>query len=188
MAACLITITGTSGRVLINYTESTIDKKLIAEKGNIYLDDVTVTNITYSTIEGDLIVSSACFIVTSVPFVCYKISWDYNDLVGYNFVSIDLDGIIIPITPVSFPNSKYGLASSVNLLLDDRIKITQGFSNTSSQPTNTIMIVKTISFNAPIFRIDGPDPDDSIYLIGEVVSCSNVGYTNFNTCQPIILS
>lgn len=187
MAACLITITG-SGSVLLRYKESLVDKSIIAKEGSLYLNDLTVTNVTFTTLSGTNSVTSSCFTITSIPSICYKISWDFNNLVGYNFVSVNLDGVILNFSPVSFPNAKYGLPQVINSLSDDRIKIVQGFLNTLVEPMNTVMIIKTISVTPPIFKIDGPDPDDSIYLIGEITSCSNIGYTNFNTCQPIPLS
>lgn len=187
MAICLITVTGTGGKVLVRYKESTVKKSITADVGNFYLDNVTVTDVTTTTLIGNAIASSACFTITSVPYNCYKIAWDYNNLIGYSFISVDIDGEVLNFNDVIYPGAKFGLAIAVNSLLDDRIKMVQGLLDDSISPMNTTMIMKTISVNPPIFKIKGPGASDIIYLIGEVASCSNIGYTNFNTCQDIIV-
>ena len=186
MAACLITISGTGGKVLLKYKESTVDKSATLDIGTIYLNDATVTDVTYTTLIGDAIATSGCFTITELPTECYKISWDFNDLEDYSFVSVTIDEEVIDFDDVVFPNSKFGLAIAINSLLDDRIKVVQGLLDVSVTPMNTTMIIKVLSSTPPIFKIQGPGSSDTIYLIGEVASCSNVGYTNFKTCQDII--
>lgn len=187
MAACAITTTGTSGKVLLTYTESAVVKSAIVPIGVIYLDDATVTDVKWTTLYGDAVSASSCFVETEVPMSCYRVSWDYSDLVGYSFVSVILDGEEIAIPEIAFPNAGFGLAGAVNGLGDDRIKIVKGKITESPSPTNYSMIAKTITVNPPIFKIASPDDVDFLLIEGIASTCSPVGYEDFNTCQPIIL-
>lgn len=186
MAACLIPIIGTSGNVLIRYTESGVEKELIAGIGNIYLED-TVTDLTYTTLSGDAAASSGCFTIVANPSICYKLSWDNNNLEGYSFDSVNIDGDIISLSSVDYPNSGFQLGAELNSLNLSKIKAIQAKIETISGVSNTSYVLKVSSVNAPIFKIVGPDAEDILYLIPETSACSIVGYSNLNPCQPIFL-
>ena len=185
MAACLITVTGTSGKIYLQYKESSVAKSLLLGIGSIFLDDSTVTDLTYTVITGDVAISSSCLTLVSKPIVCCKLSWDISNLKDYKFVSFSLDGEEYTINPVSFVNSFYQLAKAVNELQISEIKITEGIQSIIGEYGRTQMILKVISDDLPVFKIANSDNTVFIYLKTVTATCSNTGYTQFNTCMDI---
>ena len=187
MAISLITITGTDGKLLLKYKESTVPKSAILEKGNIYLDDATVTDVTYTTLYGDLVASSGVFTITELPSVCYHFKWDFSPITDYEFVEIEVDGIVTALTPSTFPNqSPDTVAETINSLGDDNLKAVQAKVDTSVRP-NFTLVIKALSVDPPRLKVSNTAASASFYIEGEVGSCTNVGFYDYNTCQPVFL-
>ena len=143
MAACLITVTGTSGVIRINYTISGTPYTIETSIGSFYIDD-TATDVTYTTLSGDLIATdSGCLTpaISELPANCYLISWDF---VGTEYNTANAiflgygPGGEITIPDTSFPNSNYSLVDAINNLGDDSIKVIGFKTDISYQTFNTI--------------------------------------------------
>lgn len=188
MAACLITISGTSGKVEIDYKISTVAHRLIADIGTLYIED-TATNVTYTTISGDAVASSTCLTINNLPIACYKITWTGMIANGYRFNAILLGNEIISIAEVIFPETSLSsLANSVNSAGDSRVKISAYKLIALPNTTNSASVIYNILFKIigtqiPILRIRNADTTSNIYLHGETSACSIAGYTNVNVCE-----
>lgn len=187
MAACLITVSGTSGELIINYKISTTSYSIRTGIGTLYIED-TATAVTYTTLSGDVIASSGCLTITNLAFNCYKLSWKGIVTDNYKFVSVTLgtDTLSIP-GDVVFPESKLSLVDAVNSIGDDRIKITQYSVGVPSGSTifaaERDYIIRVIGTDIPIFKIKNSDNSSYIYLHGVSSACSITGYTDVNICD-----
>lgn len=195
MAAALISITGTSGNVLLRYKIGTIQHNVEADIGNIYIED-TATNVTYTTLSGNAIASSLVFSITALPFVYYDLFWKGIIADDYSFVSFTTDNIITPIVPtVPFPNSDVTFANVINALNVEFFKIIKYKKLVTSLNILTGKITYSISYiirstNSAIeFKIKNADNTGFIYLKPtSVLLTSLTGYTDIDTCvaQPTV--
>ena len=178
---CLINVTGTSGEATIRFRTGTVFHTITSTIGSFYIDSGAL-DVTYTTISGNAIASSSCFVVSSLPIVCYKINWkgiitdDYKfDAVLFGLEILNLD--FIPFLQIE------NLVTNLNSKNDSRIKVID-FKTEPSQNANSTeysFIVKVFNSNIPIFRIKNKDNTGSIYLHGEVYLCENVGSSNVRT-------
>lgn len=184
MAACLITVSGTSGEVLIKYVQSSVAKEITAPIGTLYLDDATVdANITYTTLSGDAIASSSCFTVTDLPLTCYHFYWDWFPGMSYVFTELDVDGEVFelnPIVPLT-EESYLMLADSINQLDTNKIKAIQGLINLDELPIFS-MIVRTTSPTPPILKAENGNNTASFYINAEAGACSDGDFTAIDIC------
>jgi len=197
MAACLITISGTSGQLQLNYKIGGISKSPIESGvGSFYIED-TATEVTYTTLFGDVIASSACLTIVAEPFVCYNIRWKGINAEGYKFINVALGETIYTLTEANFPNAESTLPNSVNELGVDALKITSykrvggsGFSTTIPDESSVEhnFIVRVIGSEIPIFKIRNADTTAYIYVYGVVSTCAPIGYTDVILCNPAPLS
>lgn len=193
MAACLITVSGTSGNVRIDYKDGIISKYVISSIGTLYLES-TITNVTYTNLFGDASVSSLCLTITNLPTTCFKMYWKGLSNANYKINAIIFNNDIIPITEVSFPNSGTAIISEINSLNDSRFKLkyylinnaSAMFSNDISSVTYSY-IIETQGTTPPQFRVKNADNTGYIYIHGVVSTCAPVGYTEVNTCEATTL-
>ena len=116
MAACLVTISGTSGTLKLNYTLSSVAYSIETGIGTLYIESTaTPGSITYTTLSGDAIATSSCLTITSAPLVCSTLSWDGNITAsGYNANGILIGTAVIPISSTGWPYSGSALISAIN--------------------------------------------------------------------------
>lgn len=193
MSACLITISGTSGEVSINYKISTTAYNIVTGIGTLYIES-TATDVTYTTLFGDAVASSLCLTITSLAYACYRIHWKGIKADSYNFNAVLLGSDILTISDTPFPNTTLNLAQAINSLEDDRVKVTK-YKFDSAFPTTIDPLATTYNFilriigvDIPILRIRNADNTGYIYLHGEIVSCSITGYTDINVCDPTVIA
>lgn len=193
MAACLITISGTSGEVLIRYVDSTsTSRSLISGIGTLYLED-DGTDYTWTTLSGDAVAASGCITLTEVDTICYVISWEkYVNPYVYTNTNLVIDALILgsstySMTEYAFPRFPATVGDNINALnLEDvkavGYKIVAG--TTYLDPTSFYLIVKVRGTSVPYLRVNNPTTSKALYLKGEVSSsCLPTGYTLIDTCS-----
>lgn len=192
MASCLITVSGTSGEIRLNYIIAGIQQSPIkAGIGSFYIES-TATSVTYTTLYGDAIASSICLVITSLPFSCYKWTWKGLKAEGYKTVAVIVNNIEIPIAESEFPFSEYNLPLSINNLDLDQIKVTK-YKMVVPVPFSIVeediqhnFIVRSLGTIIPILKIRNADSTSFIHIHGTASTCSPVGYTDIPLCNPEI--
>lgn len=189
MAAALITISGTSGKVLVRYKIGSVQHNLETDIGTLYIED-TATDVTYTTLTGDAIASSTVFTIAALPYIYYNLFWKGIESEGYSFVSFTNDGVTTPIpSNIPFPNPRVTLANVINSLDIDSFKIVKyksaitDFNSTTGEATvsNSYIIRAT----SPIieFKIKNADNTGFIYLKPEPTTLGSLtGYTDIDVC------
>jgi hypothetical protein len=192
MAAALITVTGTSGSILLRYKVSSVPKTLIAEIGTFYIED-TSTDVTYTTLSGDAIATSLIFTIVNLPYKYYNLFW--KDIVGINYKinGIILNNIITPFIDVNFPESNTSLINSINQLNIEDVKITDykflvtSINNSSQVTVNNSYIFRVLGNSIPELRIKNNDNTGNIYVKGILTTYPVIGYTPVQICNDNIL-
>lgn len=189
MAACLITVTGTSGVIRVNYTISGTPYTVETSVGQFYIED-TATDVTYTTLSGDLVASSGCLTITELAASCYKLLWKNITAPNYISEAIILGGATITIADTSFPFSQL-LVENINNANDDRVKVI-GYKYEFINPTgkeidqvyNLYYILKVLGADIPILRVRNADDDGYIYIYGVLqVDClPQAGFTIVDPC------
>lgn len=199
MASCAITIGGTTGSVVINYTLSATAHSMTAIHGEtIYINDAA-TAITYTTVSGNATASSGCVTITSLPVTCYTIDWVINTSVsGFNgfgysattdttFDAILLDSTVVPITSVALteltPNT---LTSAINALGDARISAVASKKVSNDGNIEFYIIVQVTGTYLPSVRMNATN-SHKMYLKGVVsADCTPTGYDEIVDYSPIL--
>ena len=192
MAACLISVTGTSGIIRINYTISAVDYTIETSIGSFYIDD-TATGVTYTTLTGDLIASSGCLTITNEPLNCYLLFWKGITSPGYKANAIILGSTTITIPDTNFPLGGSTLITSINDANVDAVKVT-GYKIVtdpveSDDPSfnEYYYILSVIGTDVPILRVRNADNTGYIYIHGESTSCTiPPGYIPIEPCYSTI--
>lgn len=192
MAACKITVTGTSGIIRIDYTVSGTPYSIETSIGEFYIED-TATDVTYTTLSGDLIATDDSCLGTPIaelPANCYLILWKNLQATNYKIDAIVLGSEIITIPDTTFPESFSLLADAVNNLNDSRVKVTgYKMEYVSFGVSNNYYIFKVLGTNAPILRIKNTDETGYIYIYGESTSCTlPSGYRAVEPCYSTTLT
>lgn len=192
MAACLITVTGTSGVIRINYTINAIPYTIETSIGEFYIDD-TATDVTYTTLSGDLIATDdGCLTpaIAELPANCYKISWtnvgtEYN-IANAIFLGYGIGGQIT-IPDVSFPNGRYSFVDAINNLGNDNVKVI-GYKTVGLTEVSTVFsrsfILKVLGTERPDLRVRNTDNTGYIFIHGVLQpDClPQAGYTIVDPC------
>jgi len=169
MAACLISVTGTSGVIRINYTISATLYTIETSVGDFYIED-TATDVTYTTLSGDLTATSGCFTITEVIPICYKILWKGLATDGYIANAIILGNDIITITNTVFPKTRHDLITNINNANDDRVKVIgykfRSVIYTEFTTYDSSYIVKVLGADIPMLRVKNMDNTGYIYIPG----------------------
>lgn len=189
MAACLVTYTG-SGLVEINYKIATVPYTIRSNGGPLFIDDAA-TDVTYTTLTGDIIATSLCLTITDLPFTYYKIGWKDIKAEGHHIVGVLLNNseeIEIDFI-VDFPESGIDLARSINGEVDDRFKI-RAYRRTSTGYGNTLLIqydyiLKTIGATS-ISLVVSNDDGEQMLLVGELYDIGDLtpDYKIVSECYP----
>lgn len=185
MASCLITTSGTSGKVLLRYTISSVVHYTETDIGEIYIPD-TATAVTYTTLEGDAVSSSLCLTITSLPLIYHKIYWNDLYINTYSTAAIQLNEVQYTIPAVSFRHENgAAILNAVNSVNNDLFKGTHYLysigvgENTSS----TSLIIRTLGNTVLYLKLNNADNTTSVYLKGEVTAPPFVGYTVVAICE-----
>lgn len=183
MPGCLISITGTSGTIRLNYTLSGTPYVIETSKGSFYIE-TSATNVTYTTLEGDLVASSSCLTITNLPSSCYTISWNNIDANGYVINAVILGATTISISPISFPNSGFDLVSTINDLYNDKVKVVghKFIIGVSPYLYDNSYIFKVLGADIPILRLYNSTTNTYLYVYGVASSCVISDYDQVVPC------
>ncbi len=198
MAAQLLTVSGTSGSVLVQYVDtlSQPHKIVLDINANTYLDDAAIadTTIYYTTLSGDAIVTSGGLTVVENAKVSYTFLWEAPKSAPPTNYSQSFDGIVLGSDVQSFAESNYPFDRSLNVLtnlnelgLDNArataYKIVDG---TSTDPVKFYAVITTIGLEIDEvrLRVTSVDNESAIYIFPtgtdtEVPS----GYTAIPSCE-----
>lgn len=193
MASCLITTGGTSGTFRLDYDLGATHVVSYYNYGDpIYIDD-TATDVTYTTLTGDVTAASGCVTITALVQTCYKLSYERlkannEDDPTSNFDAIILGATVVPFTdPVSDRFVYMGfLINQVNYVMaDPTLKFTSyKVSDSISDGYGQIdLILQVIGSEIPELRIESPNGNLS-YIKGTVsADCEPSGYTSIIYCD-----
>lgn len=190
MAACLITVSGTSGTVRVDYKVGLVDKFVTSPIGTFYLED-TSTNLTYTTLSGNAIASSSCFTIINLPYNYYKLNWKGICTPGYivHKIILGLTEYVIPNTV--FPISKDDLINNINDAGIERFKIiAYKYNYNGIMPVvdqEMSYIARIIGTNIPYIKVRDLDNESSIYIKGESSIELPIGFTPVEICETIVL-
>ena len=189
MAACLITLAGTSGEITIRYTQDSVVNTINTEYGvaPIYIDD-SATDVTYTTVSGDVTASSGCLTVTELPIEYWTITYDR---LKKNYTTYDarFDAVLIDTTVKALSptiTDKFtgyqALIAAVDTTLDDyTIKIV-GYkidaAGGSTNYYNISLLFRVIGGGTPWLRINS-NYNNKSYLKGITSVAEPDGYTIF---------
>jgi len=190
MASCLVTTGGTSGTFRLEYDLGVNHVVSYYNFGDvIYIDD-TATDITYTTLTGDVTATSGCVTITDSPQTCYLLKYDRSSLVSTS-TSV-FDAIVIGTTVHSFATpcedtliQVSSLFTNVNTVLaDDDIKFTAWKSeNLTDDYVDIYLVVRIMgTIDVPSLRIKSVNNNYS-YIIGTVsADCVPSGYYDLGVC------
>lgn len=187
MASCLITTAGTNGTLRINYNLSGDPVTAYHNFGDtIYIED-TATDITYTTLTGDVTAASGCVTITNLPENCYMFSYDRlkNDSSTYisNFTQFILGVTTYTLTsPASDKLSGIGdLINEINLIgnniMASAIKITALTDNYYQID----LVVKVTGTDIPELKIESPN-GNLTYIVGVSSLCVPIGFYELQYC------
>lgn len=187
MAACLITVGGTSGKVRIKYKISGNDKEVESTFGNnVYIED-TATDVTYTVLSGNAVASSSCADIEELPLKYYLLNWQYLlafPPMGQMFDAVILGTEVLPISPCPFPVDRERLAENINALEDPRIKVIAYKTTIGSTKVDYKNLVEVLGSDVPMVRLKSSDGTTYLYLLAvETDDPQPVGYVEINTCE-----
>ena len=196
MPACAITITGTTGSVVINYILSGTAHTMNGSFGDSLFINDAATAITYTNISGNAAATSACVTITNLPSSCYILSWslDFTPVVtgtsGYvqnsNYIFTDValsTGIVLPITQVSYSNfDPTVLAENINILNDSRVKAVATRVISATYTKELFIVLKITGAFIPELKINNPVGNKTLYIRGIAGDCLPLNYSLFNVC------
>lgn len=196
MAACLITVSGTSGELVLKYKISSVDYQIVTGIGTFYIED-TATDVTYTTISGDVTAASGCLTVTSLPFTYYKFDWTGLSCKTYKTDKLIVGAVDTTLDPLSFQNLNLSyFAEFVNTLGDPNLKVTAIKSVVGLPFLETYdprddyysFILRIIGPDIPELKIKNTDNTNFIYIKGLVeLSAVPTGYTPVDLCETFPL-
>lgn len=183
MAACSVTTGGTNGTLRIDYDLAGDHNVLFSTYGDVIWIDDTATNVTYTTLTGDVTASSGCLTVTALPQICYLLEYDRwsGDPAEITYNST-FDAILLDNTVNAFVTehtddiaSSADLVNEINNVLND-----DSFKVVAAKTTNVDTYYMTISF---IIRIYGSEVP-SLRLVSPYGNISYIKGTVSATCVP----
>ncbi len=190
MASCLVTTGGTNGTFRLEYDLGATHVTSYYNYGDpIYIDN-SATNITYTTLTGDVTATSGCVTITALAQTCYLLRYDRPMSENADYIP-EIDAIVLDTTVHSFASPGSDQVSGLPTLIynintglsDDNIKVMSYYS--SVLPDNYIqvsLVVKIIGSEIPSLRIKSPNNNYS-YIIGTVsADCVPSGYYDLGIC------
>lgn len=190
MAACLITLGGTNGIIRIDYTLGSTPNFIVSNFGDdVYIDD-TATDITYTTLTGDVTASSGCVTITANPRYCYLLSYDRpNATSTYQTL---IDAIVVGTPQVFTTASQDSYAAFGNLIYNINTDLDNDYIKVIGYKTehlvnnyeNMSIMVRIVGADVPSLRIISPAGNYS-YIIGIVqTDCTlPVDFTPIEVCE-----
>jgi len=169
MAACLVTISGSSGLLKLNYTISAVAYSIETGVGTLYIES-TATSVTYTTLSGNVTAASGCLTITAAPSVCNLLMWKGLNTYpnGYVADAIILGSETTLITQTVWPNSALGLIDNINNVTYDKVKVIGFKDNSSSVDYNYnyeyYYILRTLGTDIPMLRVRNADSTGYIYI------------------------
>lgn len=170
MAACLVTISGTSGLLKLNYTLSSVAYSIETGVGTLYIES-TATGVTYTTLSGNVTAASLCLTITAAPSVCNLLMWKglNTNPNGYVADAIILGSETTLIAETVWPNSATGLIDAINNLSYDKVKVIGYNSSTTVNSNSTTnfyynYILRTLGTDVPMLRVRNADSTGYIYI------------------------
>jgi hypothetical protein len=186
--ACLITVTGTSGSVLIRYTNGANPNTITASFGDsVYVPDA-VTAATYTNISGDAAASSGCLTMTEAPKQLYQLTWEvFNCITPLKFIAVVPDGVEAVIDPVIYHTTDINLlAEAINNLDNDYIKAVAVNSVMVGQSYIASIILDTLDAETVELKIQGTEETETMYIKGTAASSIPLGFTEVDICPTIL--
>lgn len=190
MASCLVTTGGTTGTFRLEYDLGATHVTSYYNFGDpIYIDD-TATDVTYTTLTGDVTATSGCVTITDSPQTCYLLKYDRLSTVTTSTSLFDaiLVGNVVHSFATPCEDTLFGsstLVYNVNTVLaDEDIKFTASKTvNLTDNYVDIYLIVKiTGTTDVPSLRIKSPNNNYS-YIIGTVsADCVPSGYYDLGIC------
>lgn len=189
MASCLVTTGGTSGTFRLEYDLGVNHVVSYYNFGDvIYIDD-TATDITYTTLTGDVTATSGCVTITDSPQTCYLLKYDRLTTVESTSV---FDAIVVGTTVHSFATPCQDILSELltlvynvnTVLADDDIKFTAlKTENLTDDYVDIYLVVRIMgTTDVPSLRIKSVNNNYS-YIIGTVsADCVPSGYYDLGVC------
>lgn len=179
MAACLITTGGTNGTFRLDFDLGADHNVLYSTFGDVIWIDDTATNVTYTTLTGDVTATSGCVTVTALPQICYLLEYDRwsGDTTAVDYIST-FDAILKDNTVYAFTTptddtilGSADIVTQVNEEVNDStIKIVAAKS--TNVDTNYMMIsfiIRVYGSEIPSLRLLSPYGNYS-YIKGTVSS------------------
>jgi len=173
MAACLVTISGTSGILKLNYTISAVAYSIETGIGTLYIES-TATSVTYTTLSGDAIATSSCLTITAAAAVCNLLMWKGITAPGYVADAIILGSETNIIPDTIWPDNGYLLIDNINKLSYDKLKVI-GYKEGSSFINNiftydSYYILRVLGSDTPQLRVRNADSTSYIYIQGSLLA------------------
>lgn len=190
MAACLITFGGTSGDIMIRYTQDgeTTTTYTSFSVDPFYIDD-SATDVTYTTLSGDVTASSGCVTITELEVDYYLVTYDRlkSDTSTYDarFDAVVVDTTVNALSPdISDKFASWSaLVTAINdTLADDTVKVTGykvGLAGASTNYYQIELIIRVIGGGIPALRINSHF-DNKSHLIGVTSAALPVGFTEID--------
>lgn len=187
MAACSVTTGGTNGTFRLDFDLGADHNVLFSTFGDVIWIDDTATNVTYTTLTGDVTATSGCVTITELPQICYTLTYDRwsgdTELITYNseFDAFLLDNTVYAFTTNytdDITNSAF-LPYEINTVLDnDNFKIVAAkIENVDTNYMNISFIIRVYGSEIPSLRLVSPYGNIS-YIKGIVsASCLPTGYS-----------
>jgi hypothetical protein len=189
MAACVVSVGGTSGNVLIKYTLGSEITTIVPFGEDIFIDDAA-TDITYTTLSGDATASSGCLTITDLPAVCYSMEWESTG----NASTYYFEAVILGVDEITFDDVEFDLrsledlASAINNAGDDRVKAVAGWTDEDIARLGAFHYInlRIIGEDVPYLRIRNDGTSFYLYIKGVSTSCTpGVDYTTYEICDPV---
>lgn len=193
MAACLVTIGGTSGSVELRWMQGSNPNSMVVHFGDTpYITD-TATDVTYTTLTGDATASSGCLTITELESNCYLIAYEEN-MHNCGDLTKKIDNLNIGTDiPLDVPilgetgNTFWYIIEAVNTLELPDVKFVayNGEFSTTDESLLTELILRVYGTNVPEFRIVSGNGAYS-YIKGETAaSCLPAGFIEI-ICPPTL--
>lgn len=194
MAACLVTVSGTSGSVLIEYIDAgSVKHSIISDITTSLYIETGGSAYTYTTLSGDAIASSGCITITALPAKCYIFDWEWSrepmfpyDL-GLLFTELIVGSTTYTLLECAYPNSgEYSVLNAVNALDVPEVKgvaYKTVYPSDLTLPVEYFAIIKVKGNEIPYLKIRNQADTHSIFLKGTYTAdCLPAGYTEVDTC------
>jgi len=162
MAACLVTISGTSGLLKLNYTISSVAYSIETGIGTLYIES-TATGVTYTTLSGNVTAASGCLTITALPATCNLLMWKGITAPGYIADAIVVGTETNIITNVNWPYTGLALVDAINNLAYDKVKVI-GYKNNYSSTDDSYYILRVLGTDIPQLRVRNADSTGYIYI------------------------